>query len=364
MKITNRTIVLAGIAVGIAALLLTALGNPANMGFCIACFERDIAGALHLHSAKVVQYVRPEIIGLVLGAFLMSLTNKEFRAKAGSAPATHFVLGALVMIGALVFLGCPLRMVIRIAGGDLSALCGLAGFIVGIYVGTLFLDKGFSLRRAYENNAAEGTILPLVLLGLFLLFLAVPSLFQLSQAGPGSLHAPVFISLLIAIIIGMLAQKARLCLAGGFRDLILFKDVNLLSGFVTIFLTILVGNLFLGRFHLGLTGQPIAHSDIWLNVLGMVIVGWGSVLLGGCPLRQLILAGSGNGDSAVTVLGMIAGAALSHNLALAASPDVVKEGVLKIGSVSPSGHVAVPICLIILAFLSFTNLTKEEQNHA
>ena len=121
MKITNRTIVLAGIAVGIAALLLTALGNPANMGFCIACFERDIAGALHLHSAKVVQYVRPEIIGLVLGAFLMSLTNKEFRAKAGSAPATHFVLGALVMIGALVFLGCPLRMVIRIAGGDLSA---------------------------------------------------------------------------------------------------------------------------------------------------------------------------------------------------------------------------------------------------
>ena len=43
---------------------------------------------------------------------------------------------------------------------------------------------------------------------------------------------------------------------------------------------------------------------------------------------------------------------------------MIKEGVLKIGSVSPSGHVAVPICLIILAFLSFTNLTKEEQNHA
>ena len=37
----------------------------------------------------------------------------------------------------------------------------------------------------------------------------------------------------------------------------------------------------------------------------MALVGWGSVLLGGCPLRQLILAGEGNGDSAVTVLGMI-----------------------------------------------------------
>ena len=43
-----------GIAVGIAALLLTAAGNPANMGFCIACFLRDIAGGLGLHSAEKV----------------------------------------------------------------------------------------------------------------------------------------------------------------------------------------------------------------------------------------------------------------------------------------------------------------------
>ena len=33
----------------------------------------------------------------------------------------------------------------------------------------------------------------------------------------------------------------------------------------------------------------------------MGLVGWGSVLLR-CPLRQLILAGEGSGDSAVTVL--------------------------------------------------------------
>ena len=51
------------------------------------------------------------------------------------------------------------------------------------------------------------------------------------------------------------------------------------------------------------------------------MVGWGSVLLGGCPLRQLILAGEGNADSAITVLGMIAGAATSHNFGLAGSPD-------------------------------------------
>ena len=59
MKKENVFVIVAGVVVGIAALVLTALGNPANMGFCIACFERDIAGAVGLHSAAVVQYVRP-----------------------------------------------------------------------------------------------------------------------------------------------------------------------------------------------------------------------------------------------------------------------------------------------------------------
>ena len=114
MKKENLFVILTGVVIGIAALVLTALGNPANMGFCIACFERDIAGAVGLHSAAKVQYVRPEIIGLVLGSFLMAIATKEWKAKAGSSPALRFVLGAFVMIGALAFLGCPLRMVLRL----------------------------------------------------------------------------------------------------------------------------------------------------------------------------------------------------------------------------------------------------------
>ena len=58
----------------------------------------------------------------------------------------------------------------------------------------------------------------------------------------------------------------------------------------------------------------------------MVLVGWGSVLLGGCPLRQLILAGEGNSDSAITVFGFIAGAAVSHNFGLASSPKGIGAG--------------------------------------
>ena len=139
--------------------ILVYFGNPKNMGACIACFLRDTAGAVGLHRAEVVQYIRPEIIGIILGAFIIALCTKEFKVKGGSSPFLRFILGAIVMIGALVFLGCPLRMVLRLAGGDLNAVIGLIGFAVGIFIGIQFLNKGFSLKRNYNLNKAEGCLL-------------------------------------------------------------------------------------------------------------------------------------------------------------------------------------------------------------
>ena len=356
MKKTNWPVVLAGGLVGLAAVVLTALGNPVNMGFCIACFLRDIAGATKMHSAAVVQYFRPEIVGLLLGAFIMSVASKEYRAKAGSSPATRFVLGAFVMIGALAFLGCPLRMVLRLAGGDLNALIALFGFIAGIAVGVVCLNKGFSLKRAYDVGKAEGGMLLVVLSGLFLLSLAVPALFAFSEKGPGSMHAPALIALLIATAVGAAAYKTRLCMAGGIRDGIMFKDFKLLYGFIAIFVVALVGNLVTNKFNLGFTGQPVAHSDHLWSFLGMALVGWGSVLLGGCPLRQLILAGSGNGDSAVTVLGMIVGAAFSHNFGLAGAAANAESA----GGVGPKGRVAIIIGFVVMAVVSLMNMPKKE----
>ena len=93
MKKENLFVILTGVVIGIAALVLTALGNPANMGFCIACFERDIAGAVGLHSAAKVQYVRPEIIGLVLGVVMIFSPNI-------SVAAVAYIVGAyLVLFG-------------------------------------------------------------------------------------------------------------------------------------------------------------------------------------------------------------------------------------------------------------------------
>ena len=326
--------VAAGLLVGAAAVALTALGNPANMGFCIACFLRDIAGALNFQRAGfdagtgtgIVQYIRPEIIGLVLGSAGIAFVKGEFRPKGGSSPMVRFIVAVFVMIGALVFLGCPLRMVIRIGGGDWNALVGLAGFALGILVGIQFLKRGFSLRRAYPQSMAEGLVFPVLLAALLALLLARPDFIAFSKSGPGSMAAPVLAALVLAALVGVLAQRSRLCMVGGIRDAVLFRDFRLISAFLAIFAAVLVGNRIQGKFVPGFADQPIAHQEALWNLLGMVLVGWGSVLLGGCPLRQLILAGEGNTDSAITVTGFIVGAAVSHNFGLASSAAGIGGG--------------------------------------
>ena len=125
MKVFDKTwkLAVAGALVGVLAALLAYFGNPANMAICIACFVRDTAGALKLHSAAPVQYFRPEIVGFAVGAFAISLATNEYKATAGSSPMIRFVLGAIMVIGALVFLGCPLRMVLRMAAGSAGWFC-------------------------------------------------------------------------------------------------------------------------------------------------------------------------------------------------------------------------------------------------
>lgn len=341
----KKGIIFTGSLVGILAVLLVQAGNPQNMGMCIACFIRDIAGALGLHRAEVVQYVRPEIIGIVLGAGLMALGRKEFGAKGGSSPLTRFVLGFFVMIGALMFLGCPLRMILRLGGGDLNALFGLAGFVVGIVIGIFFLNRGFNLKRNYKLPKLEGYLSPLLMIGLFILLLARPAFLYFSTKGPGSLHPAIWISLGAGLLVGLLAQRTRLCMAGGIRDLILFKDTYLLSGFLAILVFVILGNLFFDTYKVGLLEQPIAHTDGLWNFLGMVLVGWGSILLGGCPLRQLVLSGEGNTDAVMAFLGMLVGAAFAHNFALASSA----------AGPAANGKIAVLLGLAVVALIAYGN---------
>lgn len=350
----NEKIVIGGtgIIIGIIAVVLVKLGNPANMGFCIACFIRDTAGGLGLHRAEPVQYIRPEIMGLILGAFGVAFARKEFSVKGGSSPLLRLVLGFFVMIGCLMFLGCPFRMILRIAGGDLNAIVGLLGFVCGIVAGIVFLNKGYSLGRTYKQEQVQGFVMPIVQIVLIVLVIAAPAFifFTPADGGPGAKHAAVIVSLVAGLIVGGLAQYTRLCMVGGIRDFILFRETRLLIGFVAILVAALVGNLVLGKFNLGFLEQPVAHNDGLWNFLGMLLAGYGCCLLGGCPLRQLVLTGEGNTDSAFTFLGLFAGAAFAHNFALAASGK----------GPSANGKIAVIIGLVVVTIIAVTNTMKKE----
>lgn len=357
MKNEKMTIAAAGVLIGLIAAMLVFFGNPVNMGFCIACFLRDTSGALGLHSAAAVQYIRPEIIGLVLGACAVSLATKEFRPRGGSAPVTRFILGVFVMIGCLMFLGCPFRMILRLAGGDGNAIFGFIGFAAGILAGVVFLKKGYTLKRSYKMPALEGQMFPVLQLVFLIFLVAAPAFIHFSEAGagPGALHAPVVISLIAGLIVGALAQRTRLCMVGGIRDAVLFREWKLLLGFLAILVSAFLVNLILGAatgtafFNPGFAGQPVAHTDGLWNALGMLLAGFGCVLLGGCPLRQLVLAGEGNTDSAVTVLGLMVGAAFAHNFGLAASAD----------GPTANGKIAVVIGIAVVAVIAAANTFRK-----
>ncbi|MDA8096749.1 MAG: YedE-related selenium metabolism membrane protein [Desulforudis sp.] len=336
-------IALTGLTVGALAIILMATGNPPNMGMCIACFLRDIAGGLGLHSAAKLQYVRPEIPGIILGAFIAALATKSYRSVGGSSTLTRFVLGFIGMIGLLVFLGCPLRMLLRMSAGDLNAWVGLVGLVVGILIGIWFINRGFTLGRVNRQNSAHGYVFPLIFLVLLIFLLFNSTIFLYSSEGPGAMRAPLLISLGAGLVVGALAQRTRMCLIGPVRDLIMFRDPYLMFGMVGVFVAALVGNLALGNFTLGFENQPIAHTDGLWNFLGMALGGLCFTLIAGCPLRQMISASEGNTDSAVTLFGILLGAATAHNFGLAASP----------AGVSVNGQVAVMAGLAVVLVIGF-----------
>lgn len=336
----------AGVLIGLLAIILTANGNPPNMGVCVACFLRDTAGGLKLQTAPPVQYMRPEIFGFALGAFVSALAFKEFHPRAGSAPIIRFSLGFFMMIGCLVFLGCPLRMLLRIGAGDLNAIVGLFGLAFGIAIGTLFLNKNFALPANQKQHHGEGAIFPIVCLIVLGLMLFIPSLFAISKAGPAAMHAPVIYSLIAGLIIGITVERTRFCTIGFISHIFLFKRFTMLLAVIALVVVVFLGSLYLGTFKLGFDMQPIAHKDGLWNFLSMALVGICGLFLGGCPLRQIVKAGKADSDSGITVFGMLLGAAIAHNFSLASAA----QNATSVGGATFSGKIVV-ICGLIFVVI-------------
>jgi YedE family putative selenium metabolism protein len=311
--------VAAGVALtalaGVGAAALVALGNPGNMGVCGACFLRDLAGALGFHTGKGPEIFRPEVAGVVLGAFAVALATRRYGARSGSYGAARFFLGLWMSIAALVFLGCPFRLLQRLGGGDLNAWIGLPGFLGGVGLGLAFEKRGYSIGKTAPAPAPVGLLAPLALAAVLALFLAG----ALRGPGPGSsappAHAPFGASLAIALAVGAALSASGFCAITAAREAFLRRKAMLVAALALV-LAYGLTSFVTGKFRMSLDGQPIAHGDVLWNLLSLGLLGLTGALAGGCPVRQLVMAGEGNGDAWLVVCGLVVGGALAQNLGL------------------------------------------------
>jgi hypothetical protein len=315
----NWSIIISGIAFGVIGVMLVVFGNPANTGVCVSCFLEGIAGSIGLHGNPRMMYIRPEIIGFILGAFIIALLGKDFKPSGGSSPVIRFLLGFFTIVGSAMFIGCPIKMLFRFSAGDLTAIAAILGLVAGIWLGVMFMREGFYLGDENRVGKLNGWIIPLGAMLLLIFLVVKPSFITESTRGPGAVHAPLLIALAAGLILGGITQRSRFCVVGSLRNFLLANDKSLMVGIVLMIISAVVANMVTGQFHLGMNDQPGSHLSHGWSFLGMFLTGFASVLLGGCPYRQLILAGEGNTDSGVATLGMLTAGGIVHNWSLASS---------------------------------------------
>jgi len=310
----------AGSGLGLLGVLLSVWGNPQNSGICVSCFVENASGALGLHQNERMAYLRPELVGFVLGSIACAVAFREFQSRGGSAPLARLVSGGFLIVGSAVFIGCPIKLFLRLTAGDLSAAVGVLGLVAGVWVGLQGLSRGINLGPAGRERGATGLLVPAGFVLVLAFLLARPAFIVFSERGSAAQHAPMLISLGVGLLLGALAQRSRFCVTGSVRDgLLMGSRSPLLWGFMAFVGAAFLANLATGHFRFGLYGQPGAHLEHLWSFLGMLLVGWLSVLIGGCPFRQLIKAGEGDADAGLAVVGMLLGGGLVQSWDVAAT---------------------------------------------
>jgi uncharacterized protein len=313
-------VVITGALLGTLGVLLAVWGNPENSGICVSCFIENSAGALGFHDNPRMQYLRPELIGFVLGAVLSAAAGREFRSRGGSAPLPRLVSGIFLIVGCAVFIGCPIKLFLRLTAGDLTAAAGVIGLVAGVWAGLRGLANGVELGAHKQDQGGSGLLVPIFFALLLLFLLFRPGFVLSSGKGSAAQYAPWAIALGAGLLLGALAQRSRFCITGSVRDALLMGIRSyMLWGFLAFCGAAVMWNIGSGRFHFGLLGQPGAHLEHLWSFLGMGLVGWISVMIGGCPFRQLIKAGEGDADAGLVVLGMFIGGALVQSWGITAT---------------------------------------------
>lgn len=316
MKKESIIFIISASVIGLFSSILSYKGNPINTGICISCFMENYAGALKLHKNIYMQYLRPEISFIILGSFISSLLRKEFQPRLSNSIIHSFFGGFFMIIGSAIFIGCPIKMLLRLAGGDLNALFGIAGLVSGVYLGTYLLKEGIDtslfITKKLENNFSSYFLILFILI-IFLISILFPDTLAESISGAGAEKAPLALSITFSLIIGFISQISRFCVTGATRNSIILKNLTGIIALISLMFFAFITNVLLNKFDLGIYGQPGSHTQWIWSFLGMLLTGYIAVIIDGCPFRQLVKAGEGDINSQVSFFGMLIAGAFVQN---------------------------------------------------
>ncbi|ADC68896.1 conserved hypothetical protein [Methanocaldococcus sp. FS406-22] len=143
-------------------------------------------------------------------------------------------------------------------------------------------------------------------------------------------YLPVIGTFIFGIILGYLFQRARMCFIGGMRDFYLIRDTWLIKGLFGFFAGALIGFIIFSAIGnislfpwlavkgvLPIPGDPLGASGtlmghLILAIIGGFGVGFFSVVQGGCPLRNYVMAAEGNKTAIAYLFGLAVGAVIFH----------------------------------------------------
>lgn len=316
MKKQNIIFIISACIIGLFSSILSYKGNPINTGICISCFIENYAGALKLHKNIYMQYLRPEITFIILGSFISSILRNEFQPRISHSIIHSFFGGFFMIVGSAIFIGCPIKMLLKLAGGDLNAISGISGLVCGVYLGTFLLKDGidtslFTIKKL--NNSYSSYILIVLIMVIFLISIFYPGTLAESLSGAGAEKAPLALSITFGLIIGYISQISRFCVTGATRNSIILKDFTGLIALFSLTFFAFIINIFLGKFNLGIYGQPGSHTQWIWSYLGMLLTGYIAVIIDGCPFRQLVKTGEGDINAQVSFFGMLIAGAFVQN---------------------------------------------------
>jgi hypothetical protein len=140
---------------------------PAAYSFCLSCHTRDLVNAVvnfffsagfqtAAVSHRALMVSSPAVL---TGAYLAARFHGERAPQRAQRPVLHFAIGFIAMVCGIVIFGCPTRLTIRAAYGDVYGIIAVSGMFFGIWCATAAMRAGsgaFGRDRAPRARAPDG----------------------------------------------------------------------------------------------------------------------------------------------------------------------------------------------------------------